>query len=326
MNSTVTVFEGKSTIWKSKIFFFLKISVAGLLIFYLFNFVQSERILETLSNANYFLIILSLLLLIPNVYLQYFKWRMVLDQLIGEQQRKKTLKSLFLGFSAAVFTPARTGEYIGRGIAFKDKSLSKIILATFIDKIFVVFITFFAGVLSLYILMSKFPQIYILPYKAFLFIASIVFLFTAIMIFFQYKRKKSKKATIFGSVWIQKVEEKIANLKKLDQKFITKIVLVSALFFFCYLLQFVILLSAFSLRIDFINYFLAAASIMFIKSILSPISFGELGVREGAAMYFFTRIGETPSAALSASLMLFFINIIIPSLIGLVLLFIKDND
>jgi uncharacterized membrane protein YbhN (UPF0104 family) len=65
---------------------------------------------------------------------------------------------------------------------------------------------------------------------------------------------------------------------------------------------------------------------MFTKSILSPITFGELGIREGAAIFFLTQMGELSSTALNASLALFFINIIIPSLIGLSLLFLKNDE
>jgi len=65
---------------------------------------------------------------------------------------------------------------------------------------------------------------------------------------------------------------------------------------------------------------------MFAKTILSPLSFSELGVREGASIFFLTQMGESSSTALNASLSLFIINIIVPSLIGLFLLFVKNDD
>ena len=64
---------------------------------------------------------------------------------------------------------------------------------------------------------------------------------------------------------------------------------------------------------------------MFAKTIIPPISLGELGIREGASVYFLTQFGETASVAFNASIFLFIINLLIPALVGLVLL-LKRND
>ena len=64
---------------------------------------------------------------------------------------------------------------------------------------------------------------------------------------------------------------------------------------------------------------------MFAKTIIPPISLGELGIREGASVYFLTQFGETASAAFNASIFLFIINLLIPAVVGLVLL-LKRND
>ena len=64
---------------------------------------------------------------------------------------------------------------------------------------------------------------------------------------------------------------------------------------------------------------------MFVKTVIPPVSLGELGIREGASVYFLTTMGETSSVAFNASIFLFIINLLIPSLIGLVLLMKRDN-
>jgi len=64
---------------------------------------------------------------------------------------------------------------------------------------------------------------------------------------------------------------------------------------------------------------------MFAKTMIPPVSLGELGIREGASVYFLTQFGETASVAFNASIFLFIINLLIPALVGLVLL-LKRND
>jgi hypothetical protein len=55
---------------------------------------------------------------------------------------------------------------------------------------------------------------------------------------------------------------------------------------------------------------------MFVKSLL-PISIGDLGIREAGSIYFFSIYGISQAAALNASLLLFSINIFIPSILGI---------
>jgi uncharacterized membrane protein YbhN (UPF0104 family) len=100
---------------------------------------------------------------------------------------------------------------------------------------------------------------------------------------------------------------------------------ISFLFYACFLIQYALLVSAFSNHFDFLQYLWAANLIMFAKTIIPPISFGELGIREGASVYFLTQMGETASVGFNASIFLFIINLLIPALIG-VGMFLRKND
>jgi uncharacterized membrane protein YbhN (UPF0104 family) len=101
--------------------------------------------------------------------------------------------------------------------------------------------------------------------------------------------------------------------------------LISLLFYSCFLIQYALLVAAFSNHYDFIHYLWAANLIMFTKTIIPPISFGELGIREGASVYFLTQIGESASVGFNASILLFIINLLIPALIGIGM-FLRKND
>ena len=61
------------------------------------------------------------------------------------------------------------------------------------------------------------------------------------------------------------------------------------------------------------------AATMFSKIII-PISFGDLGIREGAAIFFLGRVNVLKIHAFNASLLLFVINILIPSVVGIFLI------
>jgi uncharacterized membrane protein YbhN (UPF0104 family) len=326
MTSETKIVAAKVPNLKSKIYFIVKLLVAISLLVYLFYFVELKNIVSTFLSANIALFALSAILLVPNIYLQYLKWKITCNKLIGERSKRKILLSLFYGFPAAVFTPARAGEYFGRGLAFKDHNFSEIIIATVVDKFFTILVTLIVGGIGTILFVSKYYQstIYVsLP------IIIAFTLFIVITITFILSDKKwfynafspLIKFKLFSKIW-----DRLLILKNLDRKFAIKMISISATFFFCYLLQFVILFAAFAHHIEFVKFLWAAIVIMFAKTILSPISLSELGVREGASIFFLTQMGETSSTALNASLSLFFINIIVPSLIGLFLLFVKNDD
>jgi len=61
------------------------------------------------------------------------------------------------------------------------------------------------------------------------------------------------------------------------------------------------------------------ASVLFVKAIILPISFGDLGVRESSAVFFFTTMGLNTTIAFNASILMSFANVIVPTAIGTLL-------
>lgn len=326
MNSETSVIIGNYPAKKTRIFLAVKLIIAATLMVYLFSYVQVDKILSTLQKSNYTLILISLILLIPNIFLQYLKWKLTCNQIIGEYNKRKIFISLLIGFPAAIITPARTGEYFGRGLAFKKTPFTNVVMATFVDKFFNLIVIFFIGSVCAIIFLNQYYNI-----NFYLLITSFLLLLISLSAIGKivYSKRSNLYNTLTGFIknrYLQKLTEKLILLKNLNFNFIIKMSLISIAFFTCYLFQFVILIIAFSHHIDLLTYLFAVVLIIFFKSIVSPISFGELGIREGASVFFLTKLGESSSVALNSSLALFFINILIPALIGLLLLFQTKND
>jgi uncharacterized membrane protein YbhN (UPF0104 family) len=86
-----------------------------------------------------------------------------------------------------------------------------------------------------------------------------------------------------------------------------------------------LLAEGFSAGSNFINYIWTANLVMFAKTIIPPVSAGELGIREGASVFFMKSLGGTAAAGFNASIILFVFNIVIPSITGM-LLMLRRND
>ena len=310
---------------KTAIIFAVKILIAAGMLIYLSSSIEYDKILSAIENANLLLIAFAFLLSFANIYLQYYKWRLTCGQVLEEKKRSKILTSLFYGFSAGTITPLRIGEYFGRAIVFKNKSIVQVTVATLIDKFFPLMIVAFVGsVTSILFFYFYYNTSIYLTLSLFIVLFTLFYFFAMLLlsrrfwdsIFFS----RLKKSTRFKSLM-----EKLQVLKSLDRKYFYRMTLISSLFYLCFLLQLAILVSAFSHNYNFINYIWAGNLIMFAKTIIPPFSLGELGIREGASIYFLTQFGETASAAFNASIFLFIINLLIPALVGLVLL-LKRND
>ncbi len=310
---------------KKIIIAFAKILIAAGLLVFLINYLNPEQILTAFQSANLILILFAFLLLPVNLFIQFKKWKLSTNYILNENDNKKVFTSLFYGFSAGIFTPARTGEYFGRAIAYKDQSFIRVSLATFLDKVFPLAVVFIFGIISSLIFLNIFYGLRTYLAITFLFILGLIIYSVYLII----RSNKIKNSALFQKITqSQKLYKYLVHfktLKTLDKKFVKKIIQYSVLFHLCFIIQFIILVSAFSHHTNFLNYFWSGNLIMFVKTAIPSISFGELGIREGASVFFLTKMGELQSSAFNASIFLFLINVLIPALIGFVLLP-KKND
>jgi hypothetical protein len=310
---------------KNSLVILAKIIIAAGLLFYIIYSVKYEQIVNALNQANLFIIGIVSILGILNVYLQYHKWRITCEEVLDVKDNLKVVRSLFYGFSAGIITPLRVGEYFGRGIEFKDKSLIQVTVATLIDKFFPLMMVASLGSVSSLIFIYYY-------YKVSIYIVLSLFIVTFTLFYLLFFLISSKR--FWNSILFSKLQSsstfksflnKLSIFENLDRNYFYKMLGISFLFYLCYLIQYALLVIAFSNHNEFVNYLWAANLIMFVKTVIPPISLGELGIREGASVFFITRMGEVASVGFNASIFLFIINLLIPALIG-VGMFLRKND
>jgi uncharacterized membrane protein YbhN (UPF0104 family) len=278
-------------------------------------FVDWDSILIAFASADLFLIILSFAVGSINLLFQFLKWKIICNGYLEVTKNKVILSSLFYGFAAGLLTPMRLGEYVGRALPIKERRKRSVILATGIDKFFFIAAVFVIGVLPAWKyfggFMSKieFNLLYLLPLViAFLIAASILLLKN------RGKNSGSEKFTALSDPL-----KNISLIKKLKPGILIKISLISIFLYLLLIVQFGLLLSAFFETDSLFDYILLGNIILFSKTILSPLSLFDFGLREGLTVYYSSLLGLSTAAAFNASLLLFFINLVIPSLIGLFL-------
>ena len=303
----------------------LKFIIAAGLIWYLIYKLDYNEIILSLKNANYYLIGLVMGLMVINIYLQYRRWELTSKLLLNQSNKRKIFQSFIFGISAGAFTPARLGEYLGRAMVYKDKPLLHSFGATFLDKFFLLIVVVFSGSIGSVLFLSinyNISNIIIVPLFIVLFLL-LIFLIIVLKnprywfdnISVRFKEYKNVNTGI----------ERINSLNFNKTKYANEMLVISIFHFITILLQFALLVSAFSFKYNFLGYIWAGSLMLFVKSVIPSISFGDLGVREAAAVFFLLPFGISNVAAFNASIFLFLINILLPAILGLFFLIKRNN-
>jgi len=278
------------------------------------RYVHTEKLLTTISTIRINYLAFAFILLVPNLSLQYFKWRLLLRQIDPNIKSVAAWHSLLAGFPLGLVTPGRWGE-IGRAIFLPGYPRLAIAGLAAIDKI-----TNFASIVILGCAGSAF-----LLYSGFLaqfpswrsWPLSLVPLASCLLLFSPALVKRAWRRVIErgdSSSWL-------AVLKNFDAKLVGKLSVLSFLFVLTFSLQLVILVCGLH-PVPPGDGMAAAFTTFFIQSLL-PLSIGDLGIRESAAAFFFGKLGVAPNVAFDAGLTLFIINMLLPSALGLFLLWKK---
>lgn len=325
MEENLTELQKYRLINKTTVVIAAKLIIAAGLLIFLINFIDYDQIISAINEANLLMIGLVLILGVVNIGLQYIKWRITCNEVLEVNDNSKIFRSLFFGFSAGIITPLRIGEYFGRGIEFRDKSLVQVTVATLVDKFFPLLMVASIGSVSSLLFIYYYHNVSIyLVLSLFVLIFSFFYLLLMLLV-----SNRFWNSLLFSrlntSSRVRSFLDKLKIFENLDKRYFYKMIVISFLFYSCFLIQYALLAMAFSNHFNFINYLWAANLIMFSKTIIPPVSIGELGIREGVSIYFLTQMGESASVGFNASIFLFIINLLIPALIG-VGMFLRKNE
>lgn len=297
-----------------------KILIGVGLIVFLIYYLEPDKIYQTYKEANKGFLLIAFLLLPLNLYLQCYKWALLSEKYFGIRENSKIWRSLFYGISGGIFTPMKSGEYFARALPYRNVKVLDVILATLVDKLvpifFVIliggtfFIVFLKDIIGLSVLVTL---LLILAYKASI-------LFPLYLLFGNGKMSVSIMNWLKGKKNSAKILDRLAFLKAMDSKTRIRLVVTSLLYHLTFTTQMALLLSAFSGIFNYPLFFFAANLIIFAQIVIPPIALGEVGVREGASVYFLQNLGFAGAVGFNAALSLFFINLLIPSIVGFILL------
>jgi uncharacterized membrane protein YbhN (UPF0104 family) len=256
--------------------------------------------------------------MIGNFAVQFFRWRFLLRQVYPNIPALLVLKSILFGVTLGLVTPGNIGE-LGRGLYFKNYDRWLVTGLTMIDKFSGIVVISFLGLLSISQLISTKFSLSSDMIIIFNIIIGIILIFIAILALNSHWIYRFTEKIPGNSQFKQKVVHLASSLSYLNSKSVMILLAFSTFWTLIIALQYYFLISAFT-DIVFINHMIAVCAMLFTK-ILLPISLADLGIREGIAIFYFSLFGTLKTAVFNASVLIFFLNILMPALIGSFFLF-----
>lgn len=309
-----------NVVLKNKGWLLLKLLVFGLTSFYLYQAVQGRSdwvnlLKDQTGSATWLFVSLAFILILANWGLEAWKW-WYLARKIETVSFVRAFRSVMVGLTLGFITPNRVGDYAGRILELKSKKRLHAIGAIFLGRFAQLVVTVVMGSLGGFYLFWHFymPEFFWIKVSLGLFVALVNFF--GLLLFF----RASLILALLAS--FRPFRRFIPFLKVLAQYSFSELgftLLLAGARYAVFCLQFGLLLKAFGVSVPLVANVSCITSTFLLKSIVPSLSaLTDIGMREISAMHFFSMFGQPELNVLSASLSLWFMNIVFPSAVGLI--------
>lgn len=282
------------------------------------NFSQSLNEYRVLLKEKNTWLILSVLVVMMffNWFVESLKWQMLMSK-IQKVNLGLSLAAIFSGITVSFFTPNRIGEYAGRVLHLDAPGRIKAVLATLVGSMNQLLITVVAGVFALLITMKgalsdmRFVYSIICGVSVIAMTGMVVFYFNVSQFYsFLHRIKFLKKFDKYTKVF------SFYHTKEL-----TGITILSAIRYLIFTSQYVILLYLFDVGIDIFTAYRLIFLTFLVMAIVPTFALAELTIRGSVALYFMASLSSNSTGIVAASFSLWFINLVLPAIIGAFTLF-----
>ena len=302
--------------YKTKQFFFvlIKLSIVVGAFYFIYHKLTTNKEMdlrvfwEILSQNNVFSsrnVVFLIVLSIFNWFFEIIKWKHLAAH-IKEISFYDSLKQCLGSLTASLLTPNRVGEYGVKAMFFKFSNVKKVVAMNLLGNSLQMFITTIFGVVGLSFFLSRF-SLDTSYYELFKYgvILMLIVLFPVVGLVkakLSYRGISFKTATAFYS--------------KIPISLYFKGFLLSLLRYFIFSFQFYFLLTVFGVKLGYFESMIVITSMYFLASIIPVISIFDMVLKGSVAVYLFSIIGVNNVIVLSVVLLMWLLNVVLPSLVG----------
>lgn len=280
----------------------LKVVFTILIVGFILRKIGLERFVRTLETINPYLFFMAFFCFPLIVFVGSRKWYGMIRHEAKGASYKDALISFLGGLSLGLLTPGRVGEF-GRIAFIRDGRAGSLAGIAFVDRLIDLEVTLALGIGSVFIFFGYFPSI----------LLSLAVLTGMLFIFSPKSFLPLIERVICFLPFREKLKGVLGGIVSIPAGALVSCLLFRLLASFIDIFQFYLLINSFT-EIKLLQV-MCVYPIIILTNIL-PLTIGGLGIREGTSILTLSRFGIPPEAAANASFLLFFINTLLPGLIG----------
>ncbi|MEM1116073.1 MAG: lysylphosphatidylglycerol synthase transmembrane domain-containing protein [Bacteroidota bacterium] len=289
--------------------------LAAVALVLLVRLADPEAVWAALAHAHLGWALAALALMPVNIGLEAYRWGRLVRRIAPEVRFRDALRAVVGGYPMGLLTPGRLGDYVGRAMYLREVPPGASAALTFGERMATLAACLVAGLIAV----GPFLQTQVAASPLWPAVVTVGALGTgALIVAILYPSlARSVLSTLLP---FAPVRTALAAFDRIPRNEAAALLGLSFLRYLVFSTQFAFLVRAVAPEAAWLDIALGVALVFFAKSAVPQVTLGDLGVREGAAVFFFGAYGIAPAAALDASLALFAVNLLLPAVAGLPLL------
>jgi hypothetical protein len=280
--------------------------------------VSWRQIQSSFQSAKIFYLIAALLLIFLNWGIEAWKWKLSVTgiQRIGFVQ---AFKAVLSGVTFSVSMPNRVGEYLGRVLYLPEGSRLRTISVTLVGSFAQLLTTLLTGIAGLVILktpilavndqMNIWYQFILYGLMALTFVLALLY-FNAAGAVSLFKRWSGNDKYLYL----------VEALSSFDARLLLQILLLSFLRYFVFAVQYILVFYLFEVNVNAITIAWVMSVIFLAMAVIPSIALVEIGVRGEISLKLMGMFSANSLGIGLTSITVWFMNLIIPAIIGSLLL------
>lgn len=256
----------------------------------------------SLNKQAIIYLITAFLLILPNWWLEAFKWRYTIKN-SHKIDQKEALICTITGITASLITPNRLGEIPFRAMILDRDNYKELAVKTVVSSLSQVLVTILMGLLGIVFslhLLESFVNINLI-------IIFIVLLGVVLLLFYFLSSKLN---------FLKKYKTAIA-FTQFSQKQLMTMLMLSFIRYMVFTVQYFLILKAFGINMYLLHEFFLIPVCFLFSSLIPTILLSEIIVRGSIALLIFGLITNANTEIVYASILLWVMNIAFPALLGM---------
>jgi hypothetical protein len=257
-------------------------------------------------------LILCIALLFVNVLLESGKWYM-LTNMVEHMSYLRVLSSYLAGMAFSIITPNRIGDYpgrilyLGRSNTFRYVNVS---VLGIVSQLSAIFLFGLCGVIYYNVVFSA-------PIVRFALALCLVANIGIAIVYWRFE----KWLPFLGNIrWLKKYVVYARSLSRVNTGRQIVVLGFSILRFGVFTAQYLFLLRWMNVEIPLSEGFVVAALFFWVMAVIPSVALSELGVRGNVSLYLFHNFSSNSVGVLAATMGIWLLNLILPSIFGSVLI------